>query len=59
MSASCSPTPSSKPYPDFFQDAPRLGNQYSEDSVLRATLQRTLGKEGEAKIRQEFARFGR
>jgi alkylation response protein AidB-like acyl-CoA dehydrogenase len=28
--------------PDFFQDAPRLGNQYDDDAALRAVLARLL-----------------
>lgn len=47
-----------KPYPDFFQDPPRLGNQFVEDSYLQALLQRLLGPDVFAQVQPDLTRFG-
>ena len=47
-----------KPYPDFFQDPPRLGNQFVEDSFLQSLLQRLLGPDGFAQVQPDLTRFG-
>lgn len=51
-------SPSILPYPDFFQDAPRLGNAFTEDSHLQAILRRVMQKRF-AEIEQDLTRFGR
>lgn len=44
--------------PNFFQDPPRLGNQFLEDSALRRVLQRKLSSEAAAAITPDLERFG-
>lgn len=44
--------------PNFFQDPPRLGNQFLEDSALRRVLQRKLSREAAAAITPDLERFG-
>ncbi len=43
---------------EFFQDAPRLGNQYDEDRVLRSYLLRRFGKEKLAAIEPGLRHLG-
>jgi len=47
-----------RPYPDFVQDGPRLGNAFGEDPYLRATLQRILGDETLRQVEPDLTRFG-
>lgn len=47
-----------KPYPDFFQDPPRIGNQFVEDSYLQSLLQRLLGPDVFAQVQPDLTRFG-
>ncbi|MGH8736811.1 MAG: acyl-CoA dehydrogenase family protein, partial [Burkholderiales bacterium] len=42
----------------FVQPPPTLGNQYSDDRVLRAYLERTLGAETLAAVRPQLERMG-
>ncbi|XP_052253035.1 acyl-CoA dehydrogenase family member 11-like isoform X2 [Dreissena polymorpha] len=42
----------------FFQDAPKLGNQYIEDSLLRSYLKRHVPKQVLAEIEPDLTRFG-
>ena len=42
----------------FVQSPPTLGNQYSDDRVLRAYLERTLGTEALAAARPQLERMG-
>ena len=42
----------------FVQTAPALGNQYSDDRVLRAYLERTLGTEALAAAQPQLERMG-
>jgi len=44
--------------PNFFQDPPRLGNQFLEDSALRRVLERKLSSEAAAAITPDLERFG-
>ena len=43
---------------EFFQDAPRLGNQYDDDSVLRAYLRRRLPAAVLAEVEPNLRRLG-
>mgnify|MGYP001548440953 CR=1 FL=1 len=42
----------------FVQSPPTLGNQYSDDRVLRAWLERTLGTDALANVRPQLERMG-
>ena len=42
----------------FFQDPPRLGNQYDEDALLREYLARVLGTEALADLEPELRELG-
>ena len=42
----------------FVQSPPTLGNQYSDDRVLRAYLERTLGADALAALRPQLERMG-
>ena len=44
--------------PNFFQDPPRLGNQFLEDSALRRVLERKLSSAAAAAITPDLERFG-
>ena len=44
--------------PEFFQDGPRLGNQYEQDSVLRAYLKRKLPTATLAAIEPDLRALG-
>ena len=44
--------------PNFFQDPPRLGNQFLEDSALRRVLERKLSSAAAATITPDLERFG-
>jgi hypothetical protein len=57
--APCTPVHlEARPYPDFVQDGPRLGNAFVEDPYLRATLQRILGDEILRQAEPDLTRFG-
>jgi alkylation response protein AidB-like acyl-CoA dehydrogenase len=43
---------------EFFQDPPQLGNQYTEDGLLRSYLRRLLPAEVQRETEPELARFG-
>lgn len=43
---------------DFFQDAPRLGNQYLDDAVLRSYVRRVLPPSMRAEIEPGLSRLG-
>jgi len=47
-----------RPYPDFIQDPPRLGNAYVEDAYLQSLLQRLLGDAVLAEVTPDLTRFG-
>jgi hypothetical protein len=51
-------SPEIKSFPDFFQDPPRLGNAFADDSYLQAILQRVM-KENYAKVKPDLLKFGR
>ncbi|ATB34094.1 acyl-CoA dehydrogenase family protein [Melittangium boletus] len=42
----------------FFQDPPRLGNQYDDDALLRSYLDRSLPQEMKAGLEDEFRELG-
>ena len=44
--------------PNFFQDPPRLGNQFLQDSALRRVLERKLSSAAAATITPDLERFG-
>ena len=44
--------------PNFFQDPPRLGNQFLQDSALRRVLERKLSSAAAAAITPDLQRFG-
>jgi putative acyl-CoA dehydrogenase len=43
---------------EFFQDPPKLGNQYDEDRTLRRYLERRLPAEAFAEVEADLRRFG-
>ncbi|WP_434391542.1 acyl-CoA dehydrogenase family protein [Melittangium boletus] len=42
----------------FFQDPPRLGNQYDDDALLRGYLDRVLPRDMKAGLEEEFRELG-
>lgn len=51
-------SPEIKSFPDFFQEAPRIGNTFADDSFLQAVLQRLMKKEMYEKVKPDLVKFG-